>query len=95
MVGRNLGIRNSRLIAGVAFADFVLAMIVYRLDGAVAVACGLVTNISWVILVVVRLVILAAHWSAACVYVYEGARLLGHSLQLGAFLIPLLHAIRG
>jgi hypothetical protein len=88
-------IRNSKLIAGVAMADLLLALFVYRFDSAAVVVCDLFANAAWVAWMLLRLVVLVAHWAAVPAYLYEGSRLLAQTPQLGPSLLALLRAVVG
>ena len=88
-------IQNSKLIAGVAMADLLLALFVYRFDSAAVVVCGLFANAAWVAWVLLRLVVLVAHWATVSAYLYEGLGFLAHTAQVGLSLLALLQAIVG
>ncbi|HMD37970.1 MAG TPA: hypothetical protein VKH15_01735 [Candidatus Acidoferrum sp.] len=88
-------IRNSKLIAGVAIADLVLALFIYRFDGAAVLVYSLFANAASVAWALLRLFILVAHWVAVSAYLYGGSGLLAHTPQVGPSLLTLLRVVAG
>jgi hypothetical protein len=95
MKGLHTEFRNCKSIRGVAIAGLAFGSTPCKLNGTAALGCQLLGNIGWAALEALRPVLLLAAWQGVPAYLYEDAGFLGHLLQIGATLWPLVRVLTG
>lgn len=95
MMGVYTYFRDPKPIVGVAMGGFMLGTLFCKIDGAAARECDLFAKSVWAGLEVLRSVMLLADWQAVSGSLCQDSWFLGHLLQIGTSIWPLLCAMAG
>ena len=94
MERRNTGFGKAGRIALIVIAGFVVAAVLYTLDGEMARGCSLLHAAGWVVLQVLRPVMVAG-WQSVTAHLLDNSGCLQDLPQIVASVGPLLCAFAG